>query len=74
MKKRTWLVEVNCPQMRRRRGYKLRETRQGCAWRKALDEFFAEFPSALERGLTVGGFVDAFAHWARLHRAAVAAN
>ena len=73
-KKRFYLVEVSCPKMRRRRGYKLRATRQGRAWFAALDEFFAEFPSAVERGLTVGGFVEIFTRWARLHKAAIAAN
>lgn len=74
MAKQFYLVEVSCPEMRRRRSFKLRATRPGRAWFTALREFFEEFPGAVTRGLTVGGDTLIFSKWARIHRAAVAAR
>lgn len=73
-RRRFYVVSITCPQLHKRRDYKILSLRPDRAWHTALDEFFAEFPSAVERGLSVGGFVESFARWARLHRAAIAAN
>ena len=56
-KSRIYLTAVECPQIRKTKVYETGSRSRDQAMRKGESRFFAEFPQALKRGLTIGGFV-----------------
>jgi hypothetical protein len=52
---RIYGVDVNCPELRKRKTYRIRNSSNSNAWNKGFRRFVTEFPKVLTHGLAVGG-------------------
>lgn len=68
-KSHVYLTAIECPQLRKTKVYETRRRRRGEAMRKGELRFFGDFPQALERGLTIRGFVTTLRRARRLYAA-----
>jgi len=66
-KSRVYLTAIECAQLRKTRVYESRSRRREQAMRKSQSRFVAEFPQALNRNLTIGGFVTTLRSARRLY-------